>query len=439
MNLPVPLLIAAHYLTARRRWQTLRGAALQRYQAEHARKIVRFAFEHSSFYRAHWDGCDLAAWRALPTVDKRLMMSNFDRFTTRGVRSETAMQLALRAERERDFRPTLNGLTVGLSSGTSGHRGLFVLSAYEQAAWAGTILARTLPGIRRRGYRVAFFLRSNSNLYEQTNGRLVNFRYFDLMLPLADAVAGLNAYRADIIVGPPSLLELLAASRARGELRHAPELLVSVAEVLEPQAAQAIERIFEAPVHQVYQCTEGLLALSCTRGSLHIQEDLVALQLEPLPGVGERLTPIVTDLHRTTQPIIRYRLGDVLQLDPNPCACGSEYRVIRCIEGRADDVLFFEACAGGLRPFYPDTLRRAILLAGSGIADYQVFQTPDRRLRVHLVIEPSACFEPAACAVRAGIVATLAQYDCRMVELSIEEGLAPVAAGAKRRRVQRLA
>ena len=103
--------------------------------------------------------------------------------------------MALRAERERDFQPTLGRLTIGLSSGTSGHRGLFVAAPHEQAAWAGTILARTIHTLRRR-LRVAFFLRSNSNLYERVGGRLVQFRYFDLMLPLADAVAAAQRFPA---------------------------------------------------------------------------------------------------------------------------------------------------------------------------------------------------------------------------------------------------
>src|SRR5215471_18637300 len=209
-NIP---LIAAHFLRARWCWQHLRGAVLERYQERRARKIVDYAFRHSPFYRTHWAQEAREAiqhWQALPMVDKQLMMDNFDTFNTRGIKRDEAMEVALQAERSRDFRPMLNGLTIGLSSGTSGHRGLFVASKWEQAGWAGTILARTLHCLPSHRLRVAFFLRSNSNLYEQIGGRLIAFRYFDLMLPLAEAVAALNNFRPHIIVGPPSLLGLLA-------------------------------------------------------------------------------------------------------------------------------------------------------------------------------------------------------------------------------------
>ncbi|HEY7355465.1 MAG TPA: F390 synthetase-related protein [Ktedonobacterales bacterium] len=431
-------LTASHFASARWRWHTLRGPSLARYQERRAQQIVAYAAQHAPFYREHWAGHDLRDWRGLPTVDKRLMMTNFDMFNTCGISREAAMDVALRAERTRDFRPTLDGITVGLSSGTSGHRGLFVASPAEQAGWAGAILARTLH--RFQGHlRVAFFLRSNNQLYEQIGGLFIQFRYFDLMLPLADAIAALNDFQPHIIVGPPSLLGYLAEARGRGFLRALPERLISVAEVLEPQDRDQLAVAFDAPVHQIYQCTEGLLAVSCAAGSLHLQEDIVAMQFEPLAGDdGERVTPILTDLWRRTQPIIRYRLNDVLQLDPQPCRCGSSFRVIRAIEGRCDDICHFESRAGGTRPFFPDTIRRMVLLASSEIEDYQVIQEHCGHLRIHLALAPAASFDTVAQAVGAQVAATIAQYDCRPATVSVEQGLPALAPGTKRRRVQRV-
>lgn len=435
-------LIVGHFIQARWRWNHLRGAALEQYQERRAQQIVAYTLHHSPFYRTHWaHEADQAPqhWRTLPTVDKQLMMEHFDTFNTSGITRDAAMEVALQAERSRDFRPVLNGLTVGLSSGTSGHRGLFLASPWEQAGWAGVILARALHRLPSHRLRVAFFLRSNSNLYEHIGGVLIAFRYFDLMLPLNEAVAALNDFRPHIIVGPPSLLSLLADERARGKLHNSPQRLISVAEVLEPQDRERIAAIFNAPIHQIYQCTEGLLAVSCASGSLHIQEDAVLLQLEPLPGSnGERVIPIVTDLWRRTQPIIRYRLNDILQLDPSPCMCGSPFRVIRAIEGRCDDICYFESLAEGTRPFFPDTIRRMILLASPHIVDYQAMQEREGQLCIRLSVQPGMPFNAVAQALQESVAATLAQYHCRPAAVSIEQGLVPLPAGVKRRRVQRL-
>jgi phenylacetate-CoA ligase len=336
----------------------------------------------------------------------------------------------------------LQGLTVGLSSGTSGHRGLFLVGPHEQAAGAGVILARALHKLQPRRTRVAFFLRSHSNLYAQVNGALLQLRYFDLMAPLAQSIAALDEYQPHIVVGPPSLLGFLAAAQEEGRLCIRPQRLIAVAEVLEPHDDLRLNHCFGAPVHQVYQCTEGLLAVSCPHGSLHIQEDIVAIQCEPLPaepGGAPRVTPVVTDLWRRTQPIIRYRLDDVLQLAEGPCACGSCFRVIARIEGRCDDVCYFVEPGGTRRPFFPDTIRRAVLLAEAGIADYMAVQERDGHLCVHLALQPGA--DPAAAqgAVAANIAAATQQYGCLPPALEVSVQLPPSLAGSKRRRVQRAA
>jgi putative adenylate-forming enzyme len=418
----------------------LRGESLARYHDLRGSQIAAYAAAHSPFYREIYAGCDLLQWQTLPTVDKAAMMANFDTFNTRGVSREKAMAVALEAERSRDFEPTVDGLTVGLSSGTTGHRGLFLVERAEQAAWAGTMLARILPAWRRRGYRVALFSRSNSNLYEGVRRRWLSLRYFDLMTPLAECTAALNAEPPDILVAPPSMLRMLAEARRDGALGVRPDQIFSVAEVLEPQDAEGIEAAFETRVGQIYQCTEGLLAVSCHHGRLHIQEDLVHLGLEPVPSPDTlaRAMPIITDLWRRTQPIIRYRLNDLLTLDPRPCPCGSAFRVIARIEGRADDVCYFEAVDGGMRAFFPDVIRRMILMASDRIEDYQAFQEGPAQLRIHVRVSPGASWDEVAAALRASVTEIAAGYGTVCPALTIEEGLVALAPGRKLRRVQRV-
>jgi phenylacetate-CoA ligase len=256
------------------------------------------------------------------------------------------------------------------------------------------MLARALPSLRRRGLRLAFFLRANSTLYQRL-GAWIDFRYFELTAPLDDSITALNAFQPDVLAAPPSLLTRFAEARDRGALRIAPERLVSVAEVLEPQDEERLRESFGVPVHQVYQCTEGLLAVSCARGSLHLQEDVVAVQFERVSDLdATRVTPIVTDLWRRTQPIIRYRLGDVLTLAEGPCPCGSAFRVIERIEGRLDDVCHLP----GRPPLFPDDIRRLVLTAHPAIEDYEVVHSPSS-MRIH--VRTPAPVEEVAAALRA--------------------------------------
>ena len=422
-----------HFVGAKWRFNYLRGADLQRFQHARGVQTVEFARRHSPFYGELFANLDSENWRAFPTVDKAAMMAHFGEFNTRGVPLERAMNVALRGERERDFAPTVDGLTVGLSSGTSGYRGLFLLSQTEQAAWAGTILSRTLPRWKQNPWKIAFFLRSNSNLYEETNSRVVLFRWFDLMTPLVEAVAALNEFAPDILVAPPSLLTLLARERA---LKIQPKKVVSVAEPLDELDKTRLKSAFDCEVGEVYQCTEGLLAVSCSSGSLHVQEDVVALDFEPL---GEnRFAPIVTDLWRRVQPIVRYRLNDIVVLSNKRCACGSDFQRIERVEGRSDDVCEFESQNGTMRLVWPDVLRRAILLSSSLVTDYQVEQAHDGTLRLWLEVSADADFGSVERAMRNEFDVMAARYELRPLHVHIERGLPARKLDVKRRRVRRL-
>lgn len=443
MNPRLGLETLRQFIGAKRRWHELRGPELESFQHLRAIKLVRWVNARSGFYRSLWAGCDLEDWRALPTVDKASMMEHFSGFNTAGVTREAALELALRAEGERDFSPVLRGargeaLTVGLSSGTSGHRGVFLVSALETAAWAGVILARALHrpllDALRHGERIAFFLRANSNLYEGVGQGRLRFCYFDLMTPLPQAVTRLEALNPSVLVAPPSML--LALSRLKPRIR--PRQVIAVAEVLEPQDGAALEAAFGVVVSQIYQATEGLIAVSCPHAHLHLMEDLIAVQLEPVPGDASRsrFTPVLTDLWRRTQPIIRYRLNDVLRLESDRCACGNPWRTIAAIEGRSDDALEFHS-ADGPRLVFPDTIRRAVLLASDRVLEYAAVQSSPNELRISL--EVARGHEIAALeAVRESLRRELSSYGIRDAILKVELGIAPDAANVKRRRVRRL-
>jgi putative adenylate-forming enzyme len=403
----VTLPLASAAVFARFRWglRFADRAALSRFQERRLERFLRRALPRAPFYR-RWAGRPLAD---LPIVDKPTMLGDFAAFNTRGVTLDQALDEALRAERSRDFRPTLGGLTVGLSSGTSGTRGVFLASPEERAHWAGVLLARVLSGeslrqlvnFRRPPLRVAFFLRANSNLYETVASRRLDFAYHDLFEPLEGHQERLNARPPDILVAPPTVLRRLADAATTGELQIAPRQVLSVAEVLEPDDERAIAAAFGVPVRQVYQCTEGFLGASCPAGRVHLNEELVHVEPEWLDAGKRRFQPIVTDFSRTTQLIVRYRLDDVLRVAEGPCPCGRITLSLDAIEGRADDVLWAVRVAeDSLAPIFPDALRHAFARADppGALRDYRLEQHGEEwRIRLDA---PASALEGAEIAVR---------------------------------------
>ncbi|MFH7572468.1 CoF synthetase, partial [Pseudomonas syringae pv. tagetis] len=59
---------------------------------------------------------------------------------------------------------------------------------------------------------------------------------------------------------------------------------------------------------------------TCSHGTMHLNEEFVLMVRQWLDE--QRFTPLITDFTRITQPIVRYRLDDVLfrQSEPSPCS-----------------------------------------------------------------------------------------------------------------------
>jgi putative adenylate-forming enzyme len=426
------------YLRARRNFTRLRGADLEAYQDRLARSVVAHAVRLAPYYREHFAGHDLRAWRALPQSDKRTLMPRAGEANTCGISRDEAVEAALTAERTRDFTPTVRGVTVGLSSGTSGHRSLFLATRSEQARWVGTILARLLPPYRARGFRITLFSLSGSNLYDDLRGRWIRFAHLDVAMPMDDAARLLQRDPPDLLCGPPLYLRALAERQRAGALRISPERLITVADVLEPHVRRELVAAFGCPVGQVYQCSEGLVALSCPADGLHLQEDLTAVELEPIGHETDgRYTPVITDLWHRSFPIIRYRLGDVVTLAPGQCACGSAFRRLAAVEGRSDDVCEFADVRGAMRLVFPATIRQMVLLAGDDIVDFDAEQSRPSQLRVRVLVAAGASAPDVVARVQASLDAGLAAQG--IVDASVEVVAdAPRVPGLKRRRIRRV-
>jgi putative adenylate-forming enzyme len=430
--------MAAHF--ARTRWMLdfRDRAKLEAWQQARLDRFVRDVLPRAPYYRQR----SFDRLTDLPTMDKSAMMADFEARNTRGVRLDEAFAIALEAERTRDFEPLLGDLTVGLSSGTSGNRGLFLASPIERLRWAGVLLGRALPQhlLRRLlspwrpPLRIAFFLRANSKLYTTLKSRRIDFAFHDLLHGVDAAVPKLNRSQPDVLVGPPALLRALAREVRDGRLSIAPSHVISVADVLEGGDREALQAAFGLPVHQLYQATEGFLAYTCEQGTLHLNESFVHIEPDWLDAARTRFHPIVTDFTRETQLIVRYRLNDVLRIAEHPCRCGRAERAIAAIEGRADEVLWLPAQTGdGAVAVYPDLIRRAMLFAGPAVREFEIVQDGP-----HLTVGLLTDGDRAAAVAGVGAELDKLWQDLGVTPptLAYTDWQAPPP-GAKRRRVRR--
>jgi phenylacetate-CoA ligase len=182
--------------------------------------------------------------------------------------------------------------------------------------------------------------------------------------PVSSLAAALDRFQPDVITGYPSVLAALADEQLAGRLNIGPGYCVVTAEQCTPQMRNRIEHAWGIQPFNAYATTEtgGVLALECpAHNGMHIFEDRVLLEVvdtdgEPVPDgtQGERV--LLTNLDNLAQPIIRYELDDMLTVDSAPCTCGRTTRRVMTIEGRAGDILRFEAPDGTSVPIHPNHL-----------------------------------------------------------------------------------
>lgn len=363
----IPLRLLWRYYRTRHLRFTDREA-LEAWQTRRLERFKKRVLSRSPWFRRYLR-IPLSQW---PAMDKGLMMEKFDEMNTAGLKRDALMACALQSEQSRDFRPTIGRYSVGLSSGTSGRRGLFVVSPHEQQVWAAGVLAKALPDGLFAGERVALFLRADNNLYQSVNNRWLSLEFYDLLAPFSAGLARLAQQSPTLIVAPAQVLHALALAVQAGELSLAVKKVISVAEVLDEQDKALLKQTFGS-VGEIYQATEGFLASTCAHGTLHLNEEFV--HIEPQWLDDRRFIPLITDFTRTTQPIVRYRLDDVLVARTTPCPCGNAARAIERIEGRQDDQLQLPDRAGKPQVVFADACSRVLAQTLPLTADYRLEQT----------------------------------------------------------------
>ena len=302
----------------------------------------------------------------LPVINKATLMSDFAAFNAIGLDDKAAWAAF-------DGDKMVGDFIVGASTGTSGNRGLFVISQAERYRWLGTILGKALPGFWWQRHRVAVMLPINTPLYDSANRtRLLSVRFFDVA---TDWSTDLIDFQPSVIIAPPKILRAIAES----DMALAPQHIFSGAEQLDPLDRDIIEDRFDLILGQIYMATEGLMAVTCACGTLHLAEDVMHFEL---PQVGDDpflREVIISDFSRRTQIMARYRMNDLVRLSDTPCSCGSPLRAVSEVVGRMDDCFRL----GPDRVMItPDLIRNAVVDSDRMITDFRVVQLAEDAVSV---------------------------------------------------------
>lgn len=367
------------------------------------RSLLAYARRASAFYRERHAGLPLdddLPLSAYPVVDKRTLMADFDRVSTRPEVNLRALERFI-ARPERQGALFAGRYAVWTSSGSTGQPGWFVhdagalavYDALEAQRFRGVGLARSwLPGERYAMVAATgghFAGVASVERLRRSMPWLAPFvRSCSLLQPTARLVAELNAYQPALLATYPTAAELLADEQAAGRLRLRLRELWTGGECLPEATRLRLEAVFGCAVRNSYGSSEFLpIAWECEHRALHVNSDWVIVEpvdahYRPVAAGVRSHSVFLTNLANRIQPLVRYDLGDAVTLHDRPCACGSVFPGIS-VEGRCDDTLVMPLARGGLGTVVPLALA-TVLEDEAHVHDFQVVQTPTGALKVRL-------------------------------------------------------
>lgn len=196
-------------------------------------------------------------------------------------------------------------------------------------------------------------------------------------------VKALDRQQPEIILGYPTSLSAFVPEMRRQGLRlRRAKAIWSASETLFPAVRQELEEAFGCPAFNLYGSREfGYLAQECTaHQGLHLFEGRYYFEFLP---EGEGLhSLVVTDLWNEAQPLIRYRIGDVVRRTDESCACGRGLALIKHVEGRT-----FELIHGQDGEVVTGTFWTLLLRTRPGIRQFQVLQQEIDLFEIRLVVD----------------------------------------------------
>jgi phenylacetate-CoA ligase len=201
-------------------------------------------------------------------------------------------------------------------------------------------------------------------------------------------VADVSSYAATVFYGFPGYL-LRLGEAADGRL--SPKRIFTSGEMLDGRTRKAIEAAFDAPVFDIYGCTEVKeIAWQCPeRDGYHINSDLLLVESvddngQPVPA-GIAGTILVTSLYNLGMPLLRYQVGDAGPLLPGVCRCGRGLPLMGPCQGRSVDY-FILPNGTQISPYAMTCAVEPV----DGVQQYQIVQ--EARRRVVLIVVPTHDF-----------------------------------------------
>ena len=393
-------------------WRTARKGkqGIARRQQKRLKELVSYARTQSRYYANVYRDVpeQVVAITQLPVVTKAEMMNHFDEWVTDPAITKHDVD-AFISNPELIGHDYLDLYVVCTTSGSTGIPAVLVhdhgaLTVYNVLGYIRSLPVflsslRNLGAlIRGKGRLAAIFVTGGhflGNTMSARRRRKMPWRaktqlFFSALTPIAELVRALNAFQPVIVGGYPSVLEVLSKEQEAGRLHIHPVLMNAAGETLWDTVRQHIATAFQCSVGNYYGSSEAIgLTFECKHKQLHVNSDWYILEPvdehdQPVPPGQLSQSVLVTNLANRVQPIIRYKMGDRVNISPDTCPCGSPFPVIQVI-GRTDEILSLPTIHGEVVQIFPLAIS-SIAEETPGVYSCQIIQIEPLKLKVRLAV-----------------------------------------------------
>ena len=353
---------------------------LENYQLERIRETVRYAKNHSRFYREHLK--NIPADAITSPADLQRVPFTFPQQVS---------------DRPPDFlcvpQSQIKRIVTLKSSGTSGAEKRIYFSE-EDLGLTTDFFAYGMSCLADRTDRVMVLLPGNScgsigdllkkALSEAGIGCLVH----GVMTDTEETAASIVKNRITCLVGIP--IQVLRLSRAEsGAFQRIRKVLLSTDYVPEVLIDELTAR-YGCRVFTHYGMTEmgygGGVECEALNGYHMREADLYFEIVDPVTGRpvpdGQWGEAVFTTLNRQAMPLIRYRTGDIAAFSSAPCACGTFLKTMKRVRGRLGNRIRI----GEDEYLYLSELDEAVL-SFREVLDYKACLSADGRVDIEMVTD----------------------------------------------------
>jgi phenylacetate-CoA ligase len=163
---------------------------------------------------------------------------------------------------------------------------------------------------------------------------------------VSDYINGMKKHDVEYMTGYAMSNYFLAKFIEKsGKLAPQLKAVITSSEKLTPEMRETFKRVYGCQTFDSYSGVEACgLITECEHGKLHMSPDAGILEVVKPNGVyalpGETGELICTGLLNFDQPLIRYRIGDVVSLAKNQsCPCARNMPIVDEILGRLEDTV----------------------------------------------------------------------------------------------------